>query len=341
MRGHSNVQGIGSMGFTPKLKQSIFDNLESRFNLQLPRDKGLDTLSCMESASEGRFDFAWNLGGNLFGSNPDSLFAQEALSQVDFVLYMNTTLNQGHFRGRGQTTLLLPVLARDEEPDRTTQESMFNFIRLSEGGKLRHEGPRSEGSIIAEVVARVFEDSPVPWRELHKNESVRELIGEIVPGFEKIKTIDESRDEFHIDGRILHTPQFPTADGRASFTACPLPHLRTEEKGNRHFKLMTVRSEGQFNTVVYDQEDRYRGVESRDVVFMNAEDIRSAGFEEGDRVTVENATGHMTGIELVAYPIKAGNIMMYYPEANVLVPRTHDKDSRTPSFKSVDVAIEK
>ncbi len=341
LRGHSNVQGIGSMGFTPKLKQSVFDNLESRFNLQLPRDKGLDTLSCMESAREGRFDFIWNLGGNLFGSNPDSLFAREALSQVDFVLYMNTTLNQGHFRGRGQTTLLLPVLARDEEPDRTTQESMFNFIRLSEGGKLRHEGPRSEGNIIAEVVARVFEDSPVPWRELHKNESVRELIGEIVPGFEKIKTIDESRDEFHIDGRILHTPQFPTADGRASFTACPLPHLRTEEKGNRHFKLMTVRSEGQFNTVVYDQEDRYRGVESRDVVFMNAEDIRSAGFEEGDRVTVKNATGHMTGIELVAYPIKAGNIMMYYPEANVLVPRTHDEDSRTPSFKSVDVAIEK
>ena len=341
LRGHSNVQGIGSMGFTPKLKQSIFDNLESRFNLQLPRDKGLDTLSCMESASEGRFDFAWNLGGNLFGSNPDSLFAQEALGQVDFVLYMNTTLNQGHFRGRGQTTLLLPVLARDEEPDRTTQESMFNFIRLSEGGKLRHEGPRSEGNIIAEIIARVFEGSPIPWKELNKNGSIRELIGEIVPGFEKIKTIDQTRDEFHINGRILHTPQFPTADGRASFTSCPLPHLRSEEKGNRHFKLMTVRSEGQFNTVVYDQEDRYRGVGSRDVLFMNAEDIRSTGFEEGDRVTVKNATGQMTGMELVAYPIKAGNIMMYYPEANVLVPRTRDKGSRTPSFKSVDVTIEK
>ena len=341
LRGHSNVQGIGSMGFTPKLKQSIFDKLESRFNLQLPRDKGLDTLSCMELAREGRFDFVWNLGGNLFGSNPDSQFAQEALSQVDFVLYMNTTLNQGHFRGRGQTTLLLPVLARDEEPDRTTQESMFNFIRLSEGGKLRHEGPRSEGNIIAEIIARVFEGSPVPWKELNKNGSIRELIGEIVPGFEKIKTIDQTRDEFHINGRILHTPQFPTADGRASFTACPLPHLRSEEKGNRYFKLMTVRSEGQFNTVVYDQEDRYRGVESREVVFMNAEDIRSADFEEGDRVTVKNATGQMTGMELVAYPIKAGNIMMYYPEANVLVPRTHDEDSRTPSFKSVDVAIEK
>jgi len=35
------------------------------------------------------------------------------------------------------------------------------------------------------------------------------------------------------------------------------------------------------------------------------------------------------------------NIMMYYPEANVLVPRTHDLQSRTPSFKSVAVQVEK
>jgi hypothetical protein len=41
----------------------------------------------------------------------------------------------------------------------------------------------------------------------------------------------------------------------------------------------------------------------------------------------------------VAYPIKAGNVMMYYPEANILVPRNFDIKSRTPSFKSIDVKI--
>lgn len=104
---------------------------------------------------------------------------------------------------------------------------------------------------------------------------------------------------------------------------------------------MTVRSEGQFNTVVYDLNDRYRGIQSRDVVLMNPEDIQANGLQEGQRVNVKNTTGMLVAQELVAYPIKSGNIMMYYPEANILVPRTRDEQSQTPSFKSVDVVVEK
>ena len=105
---------------------------------------------------------------------------------------------------------------------------------------------------------------------------------------------------------------------------------------------MTVRSEGQFNTVVYDLEDKYRGVKTRNAVLMNADDIVSAGLKENCRVRVSNATGAMTGLRLLAFPVRSGNVMMYYPEANVLVPRrNYDKKSMTPSFKSVEVVIEK
>ncbi len=38
--------------------------------------------------------------------------------------------------------------------------------------------------------------------------------------------------------------------------------------------------------------------------------------------------------------IKAGNALMYYPEANVLVPRRFDPASKTPAFKSVAITIE-
>lgn len=341
LRGHSNVQGIGSVGFTPKLKQTIFDKLEKRFNVYLPKKKGLDTLSCMDLADQGNFKFAWNLGGNLFGSNPDSYFAEKALSKIDFILYMNTTLNQGHFLGRGKTTIVLPVLARDEEPQKTTQESMFSYIRLSDGGKSRHSGPRSEGNIISDIAMRVLKKSPIKWTEFYQNGNIRKLIGEIIPGFEKMSSIDQTKEEFHISGRILHSPEFPTDDGRASFTVCPLPQLSTETNSESTFKLMTVRSEGQFNTVVYDKEDRYRGASSRDIIFMNAEDIHSIGIQEGERVMVTNATGILDNQKVMAYPIKTGNVMMYYPEANILVPREFDKRSRTPSFKSIDVKVTK
>ncbi|MDP6476606.1 MAG: FdhF/YdeP family oxidoreductase [Nitrospinaceae bacterium] len=341
LRGHSNVQGIGSMGFTPKLKQSTFDNLKKHYNVTLPQDQGLDTLSCMEYAHQGKIKFAWNLGGNLYGSNPDSQFAKEALSKIDLNLYLNTTLNEGHFQGRGITTIILPVLARDEEPQQTTQESMFNYIRLSDGGKSRYAGPRSEGNIIADIATRILKESPVKWEDFRLNGNIRKLIGEIIPGFEQINNIEQTKDEFHIAGRILHSPEFPTTDGRASFTVCALPKLNINLKGPLTFKLMTIRSEGQFNTVVYDKDDRYRGVNSRDIIFMNSEDIKSSGIQEGDPVAVENETGVLEKQRVVAYPIKSGNVMMYYPEANVLVPRNFDINSRTPSFKSVDVKITK
>ena len=343
LRGHSNVQGIGSVGVTPQLKQAVFDNLESNYDMTLPTGKGLDTLGCMEAAQAGQFDFAWNLGGNLYGSNPDSAFAKAALENIDFILYMNTTLNQGHFNGRGQTTLILPVLARDEEPEPTTQESMFNFVRVSEGGPPRYLGPRSEVGVIAAIAEKVLEPEPIDWSELGKTGNVRQMIGKVLPGFEKIADIDKTGEEFHIAGRTLHTPQFPTASGKARFTVCAVPdmaHGQPQGNGNR-FRLMTVRSEGQFNTVVYDLDDKYRGIPTRNAVLMSREDMQAQGLNEGDTLRVESETGRMQGLTLFPFPIKPGNIMMYYPEANVLVPRSHDAQSKTPSFKSINVTVER
>jgi anaerobic selenocysteine-containing dehydrogenase len=77
------------------------------------------------------------------------------------------------------------------------------------------------------------------------------------------------------------------------------------------------------------------------IVLMNEADIKKLGFKEGDSVTVKNDTGILSEQKLLAYPIKPGNIMMYYPESNVLVPRHFDPQSRTPSFKSIEVKVER
>jgi anaerobic selenocysteine-containing dehydrogenase len=37
--------------------------------------------------------------------------------------------------------------------------------------------------------------------------------------------------------------------------------------------------------------------------------------------------------------VRPGNALMYYPEANTLVPRDVDPRSKTPAFKSVLVDI--
>ncbi len=72
LRGHSNVQGIGSMGVTPQLKKAVLDAIESEFATSLPTSEGLDTMGCIVRASEDAIRLAFCLGGNLYGSNPDA-----------------------------------------------------------------------------------------------------------------------------------------------------------------------------------------------------------------------------------------------------------------------------
>ncbi|MBY0588814.1 hypothetical protein K2X85_16700, partial [bacterium] len=105
-------------------------------------------------------------------------------------------------------------------------------------------------------------------------------------------------------------------------------------------KLMTVRSEGQFNTVVYEEEDLYRGQERRDVILMSLNDINERGLVTDQKVLVKNATGVMGPLLVRPFDIRPGNVLVYYPEANVLVPSVIDPHSKTPAFKAVDVTLE-
>jgi anaerobic selenocysteine-containing dehydrogenase len=291
----------------------------------------------MHAADAGRVRSAICLGGNLFGSNPDARFAHRAVGKLELVTYLNTTLNTGHAWGRAKETLILPVLARDEEAEATTQESMFNFVRLSDGGAARHRGPRSETKILCELANRVLGSSgPVNWKALDNHCQVRQMIAQIIPGYERLGQIDASKQEFQIAGRTFHEPKFKTATGKARFKPVALPAMRGD---GEQLRLMTIRSEGQFNTVVYEESDIYRGQERRDVILMNRVDIDRLGFQVDQRVRVSSDIGTMTNVLVRAFDIKAGNAAMYFPEANVLVPTTVDPASKTPAFKSVLVTV--
>lgn len=341
IRGHSNVQGIGSVGVTPKLKQAIFDGLQARLDVNLPTTEGFDTLACMEAAHEERMRVGICLGGNLYGSNPDAQFAAEAMQKIDQLVYLSTTLNTGHFHGIGEEeTIILPVLARDEEPQATTQESMFNFVRLSDGGPRRLEGPRSEVEVVSELGDRLLgSDGAVNWSEMQQTREIRKLIGTVVPGWEKIREIDETKEEFYIGNRILHRPEFATDSGRAQLHLHDLPPLRGEAE---ELRLMTVRSEGQFNTVVYEHTDIYRGQDRRDVILMHPDDLNRFGLEHDQSVTVSSSVGQLKNIRARSFDaIRSGNALMYYPEANVLVPRRADPQSKTPAFKGIPIRVAK
>jgi anaerobic selenocysteine-containing dehydrogenase len=338
IRGHSNVQGIGSVGVSPQLKESFAKNLRERYGIVASPAPGMDTYACMNAAHDGRIDAALMLGGNLWGSNPDSRWSTAALARIGTSVSLTTKLNQGHFNGRARTTIVLPVLARDEEPESTTQESMFNFVRLSDGGTPAVDGEmRSEVAILSDLAQRILPRDRFDWSMITSHDSLRRAIADTVPGYGAVGEIGTTKKEFEIPNRVFHEGVFPTASGRAQFRHVEIPHMKRPVDG---FMLMTIRSEGQFNSVVYDEEDLYRGTTRRDVVMMSPIDVARLGLREGDAVTVRSATGSLD-VVVAEVDIRAGNTAMYYPEANVLVDRTLDPESLTPAFKSVAITVER
>jgi molybdopterin-dependent oxidoreductase alpha subunit len=336
IRGHSNVQGVGSMGVAPELKAGFKEKLESLYGLATDLPPGQDTYASMLAAESGQVDAAVYLGGNLFGANPDRKWAARAMQKIGTSIYLTTKLNEGHIHGRAQNTLILPVQARDEESQSTTQESMFNFVRLSEGGEPAVVGEmKSEVEIIATLAERILPSGRFDWSRLRSHNHLREAMARVVPGYSPMSTLTTEGTEFQIEGRTYHQHTYQTADGKAHFHVTP---MRATAGTDSPFRLMTLRSEGQFNTVVYEEEDLYRGNLHRQVVMMSGGDAGQLGLTEDDPVIVQTTAGQMS-VRVSIVDIRAGNLAMYYPEANELVPQTLDPESKTPAFKFIQAQI--
>ena len=353
IRGHSNVQGFGSMGVTVNLREEIKQALSKLLGKPVSETPGYHTRDLIAAAELGKFNTLFCLGGNLYAANPDLQQAKQALSQIETIFYVATKPNLGHFHGLAkQQTLILPVFNRFENPHQTTTESGNNFVRLNDAGKSHLQPDNSdlisEVELITEIAHRLHDENPINWRKLQDTVYVRELIAKTIPGYDKIGKIDQTQEEFTITGRIFEEPKFPTSDGKAQMFVTPLPQLSLPhksafgvEKNQSGIVLIlgTGRSYGQHNTVVYRSEDKYRNMPHRHCILMNRLDIKKAGFQEHQRVTVKGNAGELENIEIICGAIREGVAFMFYPESNVLFKAEIDPKSGTPAYKRVPVFV--
>ena len=338
LRGHSNVQGIGTIGVKPVLTEEVFMAIENHFNIKLPKEKGKDTLACLEAANAGEIQAALIMGGNLFEATPHKEWATQALDAINFKLFLTTTLNKGHIHTSDNSEcLILPVTARDEEWQATTQESMFNFVRLSDGGIDRLNNVKPESTILCELGKRLTACQGFDFETFSNHNTVREAIAAIIPGMEALKDIGIAKKEFHVKNRLSHSPDFNTPNQKARFISHSVSAKIISQE--YPFTMMSIRSEGQFNSIVYEEEDSYRGTQERWSVLLNTQDCLELGIKAGDKVDLVSRYGKMLGVKTYTFDIPRGNVMAYYPEANVLIGLNRDPRSQTPAFKNVAVAI--
>lgn len=351
VRGHSNVQGFGSMGVTVRLKQEIQQALEKLLKRPLSKVTGYDTRALIEAADRDEIDSLICVGGNLYGANPDLTQAKRALGKIKTIIYLATKPNLGHFHGLAQeNTIILPVLNRFENPHKTTSESGNNFVRLNSEGEthLKNADLISEVEFLCQLAYRLHGEDPVDWRKLQDTKYVRQLIAETIPGFSKMAEIDATKEEFTIGGRIFTQPQFATPSGKASMFVTPLPVTelpQAEDFGiptsakSVVVALMTGRSYAQHNTVVYQIEDKYRGIPHRNCILMNEIDAQTAGIEAHQKVTVRADAGEMQNVEVIFGAVRQGSALMFYPEVNAIFKARIDSRCGTPAFKRVPAVV--
>ena len=353
IRGHSNVQGQRTVGISEKTKLVPLDKLAELYGFEPPRWDGLTTVDACEKILKGEVRGFVGLGGNFLRAAPERSLMEPAWSRLRLSVQIATKLNRTHLIP-GEVSYLLPCLGRIEidqqatGPQAVAMEDSTTCIHGSRGQrKPVADDLLSEPKIVAELAKATLTPNPnVNWDTWVGDYSlVRDAIERTYP--------DQFKD---FNQRMFEPGGFPrplgarerkwkTPNGKANFTV-PKAAFDPPPIANGVFELMTTRADGQFNTTIYNEDDRFRGIYgSRDVVLMNAEDMAELGVAQGDLVTLSTEANdgverRLGGLQVVAYDVPRKGIVGYYPECNVLVPLWHYAEgSKVPAAKSVPVRI--
>jgi len=354
VRGHSNVQGQRTVGITEKTELVPVEKLEAQFGFTAPREKGLDTVGTCRGVIDGSVHAVVALGGNFLRAVPETAAMEASWPKLDLSVQIATKLNRNHlFPGR--VTYLLPCLGRIEEdvqsagPQAVSVEDSTSCIHGSRGkAKPASEHLLSEPAIVAAIAKRILPANPrLDWDAWVGDyalirDAIEQSYPEVFPDFNaRLFTPGGFWKGNKASERIWLTPS-----GKAEFLApsC-LSATGFEEKQGR-YRLMTLRSNDQFNTTIYGYHDRLRGVKgTRDILFMNSEDMEREGLSPGQKLTLSSDLGDglertRSGFIATPYDIPPGCLGAYYPEANILIPLDHHaEESHVPAAKSVPVRI--
>jgi molybdopterin-dependent oxidoreductase alpha subunit len=350
VRGHSNVQGDRTVGIWEKMSPQFLKALGREFNFAPPEKHGLDTVRTIEAMHQGRVKVFIGLGGNFLSAAPDTKYISEALARCRLTVQISTKLNRGHLI-TGDQALILPCLGRTE---RDIQKSGQQFVSVEDTTCVVHmsrgvlppasEHLRSEPAIVAGIARATLHDkTAVDWEGLIDDyDRIREHIEHVVPGFTQYNVRVRQPGGFYLPNDP-HEGKFNTPSKRAKFTVHQIPELSVPPG---KLLLTSIRSHDQFNTTVYSENDRYRGIfHGRRVIFLNAEDIARLGFEKDQWVDItshfEGETRRAERFKVVPYEIPLGCAAAYYPETNVLVPIRDTADgSNQPASKSLIISLE-
>ena len=349
VRGHSNVQGNRTCGIDHRPSTQFLDRLDEVCGIAAPRAHGMDTVATIEAMHQGRVKVFVGMGGNFVLAAPDTAYTAAGLRRCALTVHVSTKLNRSHLV-HGERALILPCLGRTEKDlqrngiQQTSVEDSMSMVHLSRGMK-KPASPqlRSEPAIIAGIARATLPNSSTGWEHYVEDyDRIRDTMARVLDGFEDFNR----RVRLPLGFRIRQPARelvFLTASGKAEFSNAPLPEHSPQDDV---LILQTMRSHDQWNTTIYSDNDRYRGISNlRTLILMNHDDMRERHLDDGTLVDIvatarDGSQRSVHGYTAIGYDMPRGCAAGYMPELNVLVAASdYSHQSNQPLMKNIKVRV--
>ena len=349
VRGHSNVQGNRTCGIDHRPSRQFLDRLADVCGIDPPREHGMDTVDTIAAMNEGRVKVFVGMGGNFVLAAPDTEYTARGLRRCSLTVHVSTKLNRSHLV-HGESALILPCLGRTEKDHQrrglqaTSVEDSMSMVHLSVGMK-KPASPHllSEPAIIAGMARATLPQSHTPWeRYVEDYDRIRDTMAEVLDGFEDFNR----RVRLPLGFRIRQPARelvFLTPSGRAEFSTAALPD---SPQADDVLVLQTMRSHDQWNTTIYSDNDRYRGIHNlRTLILMNPDDMRARHIKDGGLVDItatarDGSQRFLKQYRAIEYDMPRGCAAGYMPEMNVLIAASdYSSQSNQPLMKNVKVRV--
>jgi molybdopterin-dependent oxidoreductase alpha subunit len=349
VRGHSNVQGNRTCGIDHRPTEQFLDRLARVCHIDPPREHGMDTVNIIKALNEDRVKVFVGMGGNFVLAAPDTEYTAQGLRRCSLTVQVSTKLNRSHLV-HGEKALILPCLGRTEKDHQrrgfqaTSVEDSMSMVHLSVGMK-KPASPHllSEPAIIAGMARATLPQSGTPWETyIEDYDRIRDTMAEVLDGFEDFNR----RVRLPLGFRIRQPARelvFLTPSGRAEFSTAPLPDA---PESDDVLVLQTMRSHDQWNTTIYSDNDRYRGIHNlRTLILMNRDDMRARHITAGALVDIaatarDGSQRFLKQYRAIEYDMPRGCAAGYMPEMNVLVAASdYSTQSSQPLMKNIRVRV--
>ncbi|MCP3740197.1 FdhF/YdeP family oxidoreductase [Rossellomorea sp. BNER] len=347
IRGHSGVQGSGEMGADPfVLPGSDFDEenrnrIEKVWGFPLPNWQG-DTIGqtlenvLLPDYHERKVKLFYTSGGNFLETMPDPEHIREILKNVELRVHQDIILNTSTLVEAKEEVIVLPAMTRYEQQGGGTSTSTERMVYFSPEIKgPRIEEARAEWEIYIDLAKRV---SPDKGHLIHFTDAseIREEIAIANRNYDGIQHLKEKGDVFQWGGAWLCEDGIcPTVDGKGNLLPIGIPeHRKTEGQF-----YVTTRRGKQFNSMIYSEKDPFNSAERYDII-IHSSDAKRLAIQDGESIVAYNQYGVLQG-KAKLDQVKEGNIAVYWPEGNVIIPKgIYEKHAHIPEYNT-NVIVEK